>query len=354
MNQFLSSNAKDKVLIKWQSLKLTPYESTHKYVDKFWDLHLKSTVYKKIDFEEQKEQFCVGLPKDMNEYVNSQRPTTISTVIHHTMVAARINFQQGAKINLKPMDIKEKDEPKGKNHPQNYSKELERLEQAVRDQSPLRARTMGRPPANGGPVFRFLPNEVATMEKTLEDFQGNAPSKEAMQGLADAFSISAERAGKTMVQYKQVWNWFQNRRHAVKKSSKVTEKPIVAVPQAPVEVSVPKRAPTVVAVPSGGKVIEPQKMEFEAKSSRDKACLGFIKYDPIISFRDHSIRLYHNNQELELRGLFTTKPITMVSAMQVKRLVRKRDCTTALVMLREAEDDIEVQSETLTTDVDYL
>ncbi|MCO5612399.1 hypothetical protein L7F22_066666 [Adiantum nelumboides] len=81
--------------------------------------------------------------------------------------------------------------------------ESERLEQAVRDQSPLRARTMGRPPANGGPVFRFLANEVATMEKTLEDFQGNAPSKEAMQGLADAFSISAERAGKTTVQYKQ-------------------------------------------------------------------------------------------------------------------------------------------------------
>ncbi|MCO5612398.1 hypothetical protein L7F22_066665 [Adiantum nelumboides] len=69
----------------------------------------------------------------------------------------------------------------------------------------------------------------------------------------------------------QVWNWFQNRRHAVKKSSKMTDKPIVVVPQAPVEVSVPNRAPTVVAVPSGGKVIEPQKMEFEAKSSRDKA-----------------------------------------------------------------------------------
>ncbi|MCO5578933.1 hypothetical protein L7F22_032783 [Adiantum nelumboides] len=61
------------------------------------------------------------------------------------------------------------------------------------------------------------------------------------------------------------------------------------------------------------------------------------QYDPIISFRDH----FHNNQKLELRGLFNTQPVTMVSAMQVKRLVRKRDCTTALVMLREAEDDTE-------------
>ncbi|MCO5586273.1 hypothetical protein L7F22_040212 [Adiantum nelumboides] len=71
MKQFLASDAKDKVLTKWRSLKLSPYESIHKYVDKFWDLHLKAIVYKKIDFEEQKQQFCAGLPEDMNEYVNS-------------------------------------------------------------------------------------------------------------------------------------------------------------------------------------------------------------------------------------------------------------------------------------------
>ncbi|MCO5607614.1 hypothetical protein L7F22_061811 [Adiantum nelumboides] len=122
MKQFLSSDAKDKVLTEWQSLKLTPYESIQKYVDKFWDLHLKATVYKKIDFEEQKQQFCAGLPENMNEYVNSQSPKTISAVIHHTMVAAKINFQQGAKRNLKPMEIKEKHEHKGKNQPQNSSK----------------------------------------------------------------------------------------------------------------------------------------------------------------------------------------------------------------------------------------
>ncbi|MCO5594408.1 hypothetical protein L7F22_048438 [Adiantum nelumboides] len=122
MKQFLSSDAKDKVLTEWRSLKLTPFESIHKYVGKFWDLHLKATVYKKIDFEEQKQQFCAGLPEDMNEYVNSQRPKSISAVIHHTMVAARINFQQSAKRNLKPMETKEKHEHKGKNQPQNSSK----------------------------------------------------------------------------------------------------------------------------------------------------------------------------------------------------------------------------------------
>ncbi|MCO5562542.1 hypothetical protein L7F22_016170 [Adiantum nelumboides] len=122
MKQFLASDAKDRVLTEWRSLKLSPYESIHKYVDKFWDLHLKATVYKKIDFEEQKQQFCAGLPEDMNEYVNSQRPKSISAIIHHTMVAARINFQQGAKRNLKPMEVKEKQEYKGKNFSKNFSK----------------------------------------------------------------------------------------------------------------------------------------------------------------------------------------------------------------------------------------
>ncbi|MCO5581934.1 hypothetical protein L7F22_035823 [Adiantum nelumboides] len=89
-----------------------------------------------------------------------------------------------------------------------------------------------------------------------------------------------------------------------------------------------------------------QQLEFQIQDYQDQ--LGFsvmplshydmilrpswlYQYDPIISFRDHSIRLFHNNQELELRGLFNTQPITMVSAMQEKPLVRKRDCTTTML-----------------------
>ncbi|MCO5574647.1 hypothetical protein L7F22_028436 [Adiantum nelumboides] len=100
-----------------------------------------------------------------------------------------------------------------------------------------------------------------------------------------------------------------------------------------------------------------QQLEFQIQDYQDQ--LGFsvmplshydmilgqswlYQNDPIISFRDHSIRLFHKNQEVEVRGLFNTQPITMVSAMQVKRLVRKRDYTTALVMLREEEDDTEI------------
>ena len=96
MQSFLASDAEDKVLTEWRSLKMLPHESMQKYIDKFWELHLKATVYKVIDFAEQKQQFCARLPDDMNEYVNSQEPKSIKAVIHHTMVASKIKFQQGA------------------------------------------------------------------------------------------------------------------------------------------------------------------------------------------------------------------------------------------------------------------
>ena len=55
MKQFLSSNAKDKLLTEWQNLKMQPHEPMQKYIDKFWELHLKDTVYKKMDFSKQKQ-----------------------------------------------------------------------------------------------------------------------------------------------------------------------------------------------------------------------------------------------------------------------------------------------------------
>ncbi|RYA57126.1 hypothetical protein DD599_25620 [Enterobacter cloacae complex sp. CH23B] len=121
MKQFLASDAKDKVLTKWRSLKLLSHESIHKYVDKFWDLHLKATVFQKINFDEQRQQFCAGLPEEMAEYIKSQQPSSISEVIHHTMVASRINFQQGARRNIKPMENKDKSDTKGKINAQNSS-----------------------------------------------------------------------------------------------------------------------------------------------------------------------------------------------------------------------------------------
>ena len=84
-----------------------------RYVDKFWDLHLKATVYKRIDFTEQKQQFCAGLSEEDSEYVSSQRPKTISAVIHHTIVASKLHFQGGKKIT-QPTEGKHQGENKGK------------------------------------------------------------------------------------------------------------------------------------------------------------------------------------------------------------------------------------------------
>lgn len=106
------------------------------------------------------------------------------------------------------------------------------------------------------------------MEKALEESNNAMPSREALQNFADIFSAAPERAGKMPVQSKQVWNWFQNRRHAVKKGSK----PVVTTSPSPVEAPLSRRAATTsAAAPSGEKEAEPQKMEFEAKSSRDTA-----------------------------------------------------------------------------------
>ena len=50
MKQFLIDQAKDDVLTAWHGLKLEKGELMQKYTKKFWDLHLKAIVYKKIDF----------------------------------------------------------------------------------------------------------------------------------------------------------------------------------------------------------------------------------------------------------------------------------------------------------------
>ena len=55
----------------------------------------------------------------MGEYVNSQRPRSISTMIHHSIVASQIYFQGGKK----PSKGREVDESKGKD-----AKSLPRLE----------------------------------------------------------------------------------------------------------------------------------------------------------------------------------------------------------------------------------
>ena len=61
-----------------------------KYIDKFWDLHLKATLFENMEFPEQRQQYCVGLPDDVRSYIMDQKPKYISEVIHRSMVAMKI------------------------------------------------------------------------------------------------------------------------------------------------------------------------------------------------------------------------------------------------------------------------
>ncbi|XP_057457819.1 protein SAWADEE HOMEODOMAIN HOMOLOG 2-like [Lotus japonicus] len=150
---------------------------------------------------------------------------------------------------------------------------------------------MGRPPSNGGPAFRFTQNEVAEMEAILQEHNNAMPARDVLAVLAEKFSESPDRKGKITVQMKQVWNWFQNKRYAIRaKSSKTPGKlnitPMPRDDSAPVRnMSQPIAAPILTgpgSVPTTAKVTpENSVMEFEAKSARDGAW-----YD-VASFLSH-------------------------------------------------------------------
>ncbi|KAM0004626.1 putative transcription factor homeobox-WOX family [Helianthus debilis subsp. tardiflorus] len=176
---------------------------------------------------------------------------------------------------------------------------------------------MGRPPSNGGPSFRFTQAEIAEMEAILQAHKTAMPERQVLVSLAEKFSKSEERAGKIEVQMKQVWNWFQNRRYAIRAkaakapgnlnatqmvhdSSMVKGVPQVtqvtqphaaaaaaasvnvrSFPQAPQHPTVPSASvrtfpqapqqPPAFSVQSAGRMADNSQMEFEAKSARDGA-----------------------------------------------------------------------------------
>ncbi|XP_047336692.1 uncharacterized protein LOC124940241 isoform X2 [Impatiens glandulifera] len=135
---------------------------------------------------------------------------------------------------------------------------------------------MGRPPSNGGPSFRFNAAEVAEMEAILHEHKNQMPTREALTDIAEKFSTTAERSGKFVVQMKQVWNWFQNRRYAIRAKGVRVPGLLNAAPmprQDPTVVrSIPQPPPTVVPPSTVLKsVSDSSHMEFEAKSARDGA-----------------------------------------------------------------------------------
>lgn len=148
---------------------------------------------------------------------------------------------------------------------------------------------MGRPPSNGGPAFRFTAAEVAEMETILQEHNNAMPAREVLVALAEKFSDTPDRQGKIVVQMKQVWNWFQNKRYAIRaKSAKAPAKlsvstlppapslppmqPMPHMPPVPRDDATPvPNAPQAIPAASGKLSSDNAGMEFEAKSARDGA-----------------------------------------------------------------------------------
>ncbi|XP_022877458.1 protein SAWADEE HOMEODOMAIN HOMOLOG 2-like isoform X4 [Olea europaea var. sylvestris] len=67
--------------------------------------------------------------------------------------------------------------------------------------------------------------KVSEMEAILQAHNCSVPAREILEALAQKFSASAERSGVVEVTVKQVWNWFQNRRYAIRAKASKTVVP---------------------------------------------------------------------------------------------------------------------------------
>uniref|UniRef100_A0A6N2N2X8 Homeobox domain-containing protein n=1 Tax=Salix viminalis TaxID=40686 RepID=A0A6N2N2X8_SALVM len=102
------------------------------------------------------------------------------------------------------------------------------------------------------------------------------PAREVLVSLAEKFSESPDRKGNIQVQMKQVWNWFQNRRYAIRAKSSKTPMKLNITPMHRDDLAAARGISQQVAAPipaasAGRATSENSYMEFEAKSARDGA-----------------------------------------------------------------------------------
>ncbi|XP_018438586.1 protein SAWADEE HOMEODOMAIN HOMOLOG 2 isoform X2 [Raphanus sativus] len=195
---------------------------------------------------------------------------------------------------------------------------------------------MGRPPSNGSPAFRFNLAEVTEMEAVLQQHDTSMPGRHTLEALAEKFSGTVERKGKTVVQFKQIWNWFQNRRYALRaKGNKAPGKlNVSSMPRASLDPTNQMRnvfppsagpkpthmtgpittpSPSVPGVMRSGS--DNSYLEFEAKSARDGA------------WYDVQAFLAHRNLEIgdpEVQVRFAGFEVEEDEWINVKRNVRQR------------------------------
>ncbi|KAJ6770218.1 PROTEIN SAWADEE HOMEODOMAIN-like protein 2 [Salix purpurea] len=125
------------------------------------------------------------------------------------------------------------------------------------------------------------------MEAILQEYNNTMPAREVLVSLAEKFSESPDRKGNIQVQMKQVWNWFQNRRYAIRAKSSKSPMKLNITPMHrddlaaargisqqvadPIPGAVPATTPASSAAGPGRATSENSYMEFEAKSARDGA-----------------------------------------------------------------------------------
>ncbi|XP_047340667.1 uncharacterized protein LOC124944457 isoform X2 [Impatiens glandulifera] len=190
---------------------------------------------------------------------------------------------------------------------------------------------MGRPPSNGVPSFRFNAYEVAEMEVVLREHDNQMPTNELLANLAEKFSSSSvrsvnskqkkkrnEKPGRIVVQMKQVWNWFQNRRFAIRSKGIKIPSAVRNIPQDPPPTVV--LPPTVIPPPTDQTVLlnsvpDNPPMEFEAKSAQDGAW-----YD-VTEFLSHKSR---GTGDLEVKVRFNGFGEEEVEWVNVVKHVRPR------------------------------
>lgn len=155
------------------------------------------------------------------------------------------------------------------------------------------------------------------MEACLQDvnnLSNSIPPRETICVLAEKFSTSASRAGKMIVQPKQVLNWFQNRRYAHRAKVKEPAKPNVSLMPRDDLAQFRNVAPPL-PIPQGSNPSENVEVEFEAKSVRDGA---WYDVSAFLSFRTFE------SGDPEVRIRFSGFGVEEDEWINVKKCVRQR------------------------------
>ncbi|KAF5466533.1 hypothetical protein F2P56_016451 [Juglans regia] len=163
----------------------------------------------------------------------------------------------------------------------------------------------------------FTLAEIMEMEKIFKGVGEQSLGPEFFQDIATSFSSSASRAGKSIITWRQVESWFQNKQEqplAKFTPSHGVVKLFVDTPDAPISNNA-SNAPESSPSPKGKRITDISELSFEAKSSKDGAW-----YD-VASFQSYR---FINSGELEVRVRFAGFSNDEDEWINVKRGVRER------------------------------